>query len=56
MIYLHRFIYAIIFIPLVILSAIIWLITFVVATPFYAIAYYIAFGNLINDKQSRKTM
>ena len=54
MIYLHRFIYAIIFIPLVILAGIIWLITFVVATPFYAIAYYIAFGNLVNDKQLEK--
>ena len=54
MIYLHRFIYLIVFIPLVILAAIIYLITFVVTTPFYAIIYYVKYGSLVSDKQVEK--
>jgi hypothetical protein len=40
MIYIHRFIYVIIFPLLAVIAAIIGLIVFVVATPFYAIIYY----------------
>jgi hypothetical protein len=51
MIYIHRFIYVIIFPLLTVIAAIIWLIVFVVATPFYAIIYYILYGKLVTDRQ-----
>jgi hypothetical protein len=51
MIYIHRFIYVIIFPLLAVIAAIIWLIVFVVATPFYAIIYYILYGKLVTDRQ-----
>lgn len=51
MIYIQRFIYVIIFPLFAVIAAIIWLIVFVVATPFYAIIYYILYGKLVTDRQ-----
>lgn len=51
MIYIHRFIYVILFPLFAVIAAIIWLIVFVVATPFYAIIYYILYGKLVTDRQ-----
>lgn len=54
MIYLHRFIYAVISIPLMVIAFIIMLITFIIVTPFYALIYYIAWGELVSDNQISK--
>ena len=54
MIYLHRFIYAIIAVPLLLISWIIMLVTFIITTPFYAIIYYVKYGSLVSDKQVEK--
>lgn len=51
MIYIHRFIYVILFPLFAVIAAIIWLIVFVVATPFYTIIYYILYGKLVTDRQ-----
>ena len=54
MIYLHRFIYAVVSIPLMVIAFIIMLITFIIITPFYALIYYIAWGELVSDIQISK--
>ena len=54
MIYLHRFIYLIAFIICIPFAAFIGISAFVLVIPLYAIAYYIVFGNSINEEQVEK--
>lgn len=51
MIYIHRFIYAIIFPLMAGIAAVIGILSSIVITPFYALIYYIVYGKLIMDIQ-----
>lgn len=51
MIYIYRFIYAIIFPLMAGIAMIIGILSFLVITPFYALIYYIVYGKLIMDIQ-----